>query len=583
MSSYWTSSARKRIPFSTSSVYDDLPDAYDVVIIFHSAEDLPKMNIVRYANPYFVAKIDHQISFTSTILSNTLTPKWNDEEWIVRNIPLNSKLSVSIYDKDDEKIIGNYIGEFEVLNIINYQAPSDGHIIVSSSGQDNGRFHLSIHSKKSSNESQQLPRYTFDGPCRYSRHDSLAVDRFAMSNTDCIHSTWTIQLRRISFFFPSDERQQWNRQYKSAQDIFVVWCFNEPCIDDSLCSKQNLQCHFGHCLCPLDQFWAGYIKHCIPCPTGWINLIVFCIYYEHQMMDWLSAQTTCRHMIDSTNETSRLLEINNLDEYYYIQKYIKQILTDDQMKTEVNSSKGILSSTIAFIGSLGLRSSPTKWIYHWGNNSSKTYESTSPMWCKEKHWDLILYPAEPAWEQHETINRTFQALKRWDDSSDTCLVSLLSTNIEPFLCESGRLNNQSIIFISSTIISIISSTTRKQTIISNQSSLSTSQQLLTSFSSRTTSSKLNLTNGESILKNKRFLFIIIGIIGIVMVMIIFIIIINIKQKKKKSSKDLKSIEKKSLSSSKINKKHTEDLQSNDSFDSNLTAESTTQKTLKSKR
>ncbi|CAF3655125.1 unnamed protein product [Rotaria sordida] len=575
MSSYWTSSARKRIPFSTSSVYDDLPDAYDVVIIFHSAEDLPKMNIVRYANPYFVAKIDHQISFT-------------------------------IYDKDDEKIIGNYIGEFEVLNIINYQAPSDGHIIVSSSGQDNGRFHLSIHSKKSSNESQQLPRYTFDGPCRYSRHDSLAVDRFAMSNTDCIHSTWTIQLRRISFFFPSDERQQWNRQYKSAQDIFdketqqikprlynyiidddtwqfietsirfstdstIVWCFNEPCIDDSLCSKQNLQCHFGHCLCPLDQFWAGYIKHCIPCPTGWINLIVFCIYYEHQMMDWLSAQTTCRHMIDSTNETSRLLEINNLDEYYYIQKYIKQILTDDQMKTEVNSSKGILSSTIAFIGSLGLRSSPTKWIYHWGNNSSKTYESTSPMWCKEKHWDLILYPAEPAWEQHETINRTFQALKRWDDSSDTCLVSLLSTNIEPFLCESGRLNNQSIIFISSTIISIISSTTRKQTIISNQSSLSTSQQLLTSFSSRTTSSKLNLTNGESVLKNKRFLFIIIGIIGIVM------------QKKKKSSKDLKSIEKKSLSSSKINKKHMEDLQSNDSFDSNLTAESTAQKTLKSKR
>ncbi|CAF5152808.1 unnamed protein product, partial [Rotaria sp. Silwood1] len=49
--------------------------------------------------------------------------------------------------------------------------------------------------------------------------------------------------------------------------------------------------------------------------------------------------------------------MNNLDEYNFIQKYIKQILTDNQMKIEVNNSKGILSSTIAFIGSLGLKSS----------------------------------------------------------------------------------------------------------------------------------------------------------------------------------------------------------------------------------
>ncbi|CAF1529081.1 unnamed protein product [Rotaria sp. Silwood1] len=304
-------------------------------------------------------------------------------------------------------------------------------------------------------------------------------------------------------------------------------------------------------------------------------------------MDWLSAQTTCLQMIDSTNKTSRLLEMNNLDEYNFIQKYIKQILTDNQMKIEVNNSQGILSSTIAFIGSLGLKSSTAKWTYRWGNKSSNTYTSTNPMWCKEKHWNSIIFPAEPAWEQNKTINKTFQAFKRWNDSNDGCLVSLLSTAKQPFLCEiigeSGRLNNQSIIsFISPTITTIISSTTSKQTITSDHSSSLISQQLSTSFFNRTTTLKLNVTNEESGLKNKQFLFIIIGIIGIVLLITLLIIIINIKQKKQKSSKNLKSTRKKSLSDSKIDKKNLEDLQSNDSFDSDLTAESTTQKSIKSK-
>ncbi|CAF2913554.1 unnamed protein product [Rotaria sp. Silwood2] len=304
-------------------------------------------------------------------------------------------------------------------------------------------------------------------------------------------------------------------------------------------------------------------------------------------MDWLSAQRTCGQMSDSTNKTSRLLEMNNLDEYYFIQKYMTKILTNNQMKLEVNNSKGVLSSTIAFIGSLGLKSSTARWTYRWGNKSSNTYTSTNPMWCKEKHWDSIIFPAEPTWEQDDIINTTFQALKRWNDTSDGCLVSLLLTSKQPFLCEivgePGRFNNQSTTsFISSTTSNIILSTTTKQTIISDHSSLLISQQLSTSFFSRTTSLKLNLTNEESGLKNKRLLFIIIGIIGIVMVIIIFIIIINIKQKKKNPSKDLKSNNKKSSSSSKINKKNIEDLQSNDSFDSDLTAESTTQKSLKSK-
>jgi hypothetical protein len=52
----------------------------------------------------------------------------------------------------------------------------------------------------------------------------------------------------------------------------VIWCFNEHCIDDSSCSPQGLQCRSGHCLCSTNQFWAGYEKHCIQCPRGWINL-----------------------------------------------------------------------------------------------------------------------------------------------------------------------------------------------------------------------------------------------------------------------------------------------------------------------
>lgn len=41
-----------------------------------------------------------------------------------------------------------------------------------------------------------------------------------MLNTDCIYSTWKIQIRQISVYFPPFERQQWNRQYRIAQNIF---------------------------------------------------------------------------------------------------------------------------------------------------------------------------------------------------------------------------------------------------------------------------------------------------------------------------------------------------------------------------
>ncbi|CAF3304180.1 unnamed protein product [Rotaria socialis] len=200
---------------------DNSEASYDAVIQFYSAEGLPKMDLMGHADPYFIANIDDRISYTSSIQSNTGTPVWDDEKWIVRNIPFDAKLTVKIFDKDDEKIIDDYIGEFSIVNLINYRAPSIGHEIISPLfARHNGYFHLSVSSMLSAEGTKHLPRYTFDGPCRYSRHDSLAVGRLTMLNADCIYSTWKIQMKRISMFFKPQERQHWNKKYKAAQAIF---------------------------------------------------------------------------------------------------------------------------------------------------------------------------------------------------------------------------------------------------------------------------------------------------------------------------------------------------------------------------
>jgi hypothetical protein len=156
----------------------------------------------------------------SAILSNTLSPVWNDEEWIVRNIPMKAKLSVVVYDKDDDMLNDDYIGQFEIEDLFNYQAPLTGHAIHDSKGCHQGFFHLKIQSNKSSETTSTLPRYTFDGPCRYTRHTSPAFGLLTMINTDSGYSTWKIQLRRILVFFRPFDLQPWNRQYPVAQSIF---------------------------------------------------------------------------------------------------------------------------------------------------------------------------------------------------------------------------------------------------------------------------------------------------------------------------------------------------------------------------
>ena len=48
-------------------------------------------------------------------------------------------------------------------------------------------------------------------------------------------------------------------------------------------------------------------------------------------MNWINAERQCQQMSNSTSEAIRLLEMTNLNEFYFIQRSIKQILTDEMM------------------------------------------------------------------------------------------------------------------------------------------------------------------------------------------------------------------------------------------------------------
>ncbi|CAF3922673.1 unnamed protein product [Adineta steineri] len=220
MCSYSVSFGLKQMLLHTTLIaHNELQDSYDIVIKLHSAKNLPK-KILGHTAPYCVARIDHKISYTSTIISKTSSHTWDNEKWFVRNIPINAKLSVKVYDKDDDQIVDNYIGRFDIIDLINYTPPVKGHKIIGLFGQHHGYFHLSIELTKSSDETKHLPPYTFDGPCRYFRHDSFAVGRLTMLNTDYVYSTWKIQIRRISEFFKPCDRQHWNKKYLAARTIF---------------------------------------------------------------------------------------------------------------------------------------------------------------------------------------------------------------------------------------------------------------------------------------------------------------------------------------------------------------------------
>ena len=92
------------------------------------ASGLPKMDVVGSADPYFVAKLDDEISFvfvvsslpiyscsllallySSTVKQNTVNPSWN-EKWKVKNVPVTAELVIKIMDKDQGSVTDDFIG-----------------------------------------------------------------------------------------------------------------------------------------------------------------------------------------------------------------------------------------------------------------------------------------------------------------------------------------------------------------------------------------------------------------------------------------------------------------------------------------
>ena len=138
----------------------------------------------------------------------------------MRNIPLNAVLTVRVYDKDDDSLNDDYIGCFRITNLSNYRAPAEGHPILNARGRQRGRFHLTIESKSLSESTEKLPRYTFDGPCRFTRHDCPVFGVLAIANADAGYATWKVNLRRIPVYFRACDLQPWNRGYDVAKAIF---------------------------------------------------------------------------------------------------------------------------------------------------------------------------------------------------------------------------------------------------------------------------------------------------------------------------------------------------------------------------
>jgi hypothetical protein len=155
-------------------------------------------------------------NFSSACIVNTLNPIWN-EEWIVRNIPFAAKLFVTVYDKDDDTINDDYIGKFQ----INLKAIENEFIdILGPLNSIRGKFQLSIIPLPPSPDTIKLRPYIFDGPVRYSRHNSLTVGHLTKINDERLYSTWEISLKRIDLYFDQNQKQKYNSSYQAAKSIF---------------------------------------------------------------------------------------------------------------------------------------------------------------------------------------------------------------------------------------------------------------------------------------------------------------------------------------------------------------------------
>ncbi|KAJ3907028.1 hypothetical protein F5879DRAFT_1065500 [Lentinula edodes] len=199
----------------TKSVVDDKLNVpcVDLVIKFIGASGIPKLDVVGTADPYFVAKIDDEVSMVSTVKTNTLTPVWN-ETWRVKNVPITSDLLVEVLDKDFGSPIDDFVGKFKTSVAAGAkELEIEGPLFR----RNRGTFWLKIDSTPSSDPPE--PRYLFDGPIRYSRHLSPTVGRLTNLDDARLYSTWKLYLIGVSLYF-KDVYQHWNVNYKAAQTIF---------------------------------------------------------------------------------------------------------------------------------------------------------------------------------------------------------------------------------------------------------------------------------------------------------------------------------------------------------------------------
>ncbi|KAI0085895.1 hypothetical protein BDY19DRAFT_384680 [Irpex rosettiformis] len=188
----------------------------DIVVHFIGASGIPKMDVVGTADPYFVAKLDNNISYVSTVQVNTLKPVWN-EYWNVKNVPAIASMHIQVMDKDDGMVTDDYVGSFSTT-----LEPGAKEITIEGPTlrRNRGTFWLKIETTPSTDKKPEKRSYIFDGPIRFSRHFSPTVGRLTNLDDARLYSTWKMFLRGVRLFFDNDEVQHWNTNYKAAQAIF---------------------------------------------------------------------------------------------------------------------------------------------------------------------------------------------------------------------------------------------------------------------------------------------------------------------------------------------------------------------------
>ncbi|TFK25270.1 hypothetical protein FA15DRAFT_363960 [Coprinopsis marcescibilis] len=218
----------------------------DLKIQFIGASDLPKMDVVGTADPYFVAKLDDKITFVSNVIPNTLSPVWN-EGWRVRNVPSSAVLHVEVKDKDEGSTTDDSVGTFKapVHPDGAREFAIEGSVLGIGRKRQRGTFWLKIESSPATMRQRFEFQYLFDGPIRFTRNFSPALGLFTRSSTvktvedpgdsgpganpaaaaaaavqdPRLYSTWKFHIKRVPLFF-RDVHQPWNAKYAAAQKIF---------------------------------------------------------------------------------------------------------------------------------------------------------------------------------------------------------------------------------------------------------------------------------------------------------------------------------------------------------------------------